>query len=82
MDRSCSTGKKGFSTQPMAVEALLHTHVHYVASKTVNVYQCELCNQWHLTSKGELHPELKQAVDDGTLQERIKKLEWERKYGA
>ncbi len=80
----CSSGKICYLTQQMAEAALIDNRARYnysVGQGPTNIYMCEICNCYHFTSKGELHPLLK---DDNT-QQRINKLkqgrDWEDKLG-
>jgi hypothetical protein len=78
----CSSKKICFLTKEMAEEALVENHAKYshkVGQGPINIYQCHLCNCYHFTSKGEVHPILK----DSKTQNRINKLkqgwDWEDK---
>ncbi len=64
----CSSGKRKFETESLAIEALIQNHIvnNYRGNEgPVNVYQCPDCGSWHFTSKGEKHPLLE---DEKTLQ--------------
>ena len=77
----CSTGKNAYESEEMATEALIQNYVihnHRSGSGPINIYQCNDCNLWHFTSKGETAEFLK----DQKVRQRIKKEQrahdWER----
>ncbi|MBO6515329.1 MAG: hypothetical protein JJ975_02160 [Bacteroidia bacterium] len=76
----CSTGKKQHNSQALAEQALIQNRVQFDASKAIGVYQCEVCDSWHLTSKGQLNPVLKKAMEDGSLQREIDRYQWQQQY--
>ena len=54
----CSSGKRTFETESLAVEALIQNHIinNYRANEgPVNVYECPECGYWHFTSKSARH---------------------------
>lgn len=66
----CSSGKKVYVTRELAEEALIgaRTRFDYPAGKgPVNVYQCEDCSYFHLTSKGGVNDALAKRQKDGTI---------------
>ena len=51
----CVTGKNGYESEELALEALIQNHIrnrHRDGSGPINVYQCKECDLWHFTSKG------------------------------
>ena len=51
----CVTGKVCYEEEEIAKEALISSHVrnaHRPGSGPINIYECDDCEQWHLTSKG------------------------------
>lgn len=66
----CSSGKKVYVTRELAEEALIgaRTRFDYPPGKgPVNVYQCEDCGYFHLTSKGMINDALAKRQKDGTI---------------
>ncbi|MGB3465267.1 MAG: hypothetical protein WBA74_08355 [Cyclobacteriaceae bacterium] len=56
---NCSTGKRMYDTEDLAVEALIANRSrfhHGDNSGPINVYQCDDCGNWHFTSRGPEHP--------------------------
>lgn len=81
-DMRCSSGKKCFELESLALEALVQNHIinEYPRDEgPINIYECEKCGYWHFTSKGLKHTHL----EDPEIQDRIKKERqanyWERK---
>jgi len=77
---NCPTGKRSYLSAAIAEEALIQSHVignHREGSGPINYYQCELCGNWHLTSKGDsilIKEELKKRID-----REKNAYEWEKK---
>lgn len=76
----CPSNKKEYFTQEAAIEALIASRISFVGNGAVNVYQCNDCDQWHLTSKGAINKQLQEMIESGKLDEEIKKYEWGQKY--
>lgn len=83
MIKSCSTGKNYYFDEKTAIEALIehlgrNNFSH--GAGPVNVYNCNICDGYHFTSKGEPLPLLKSS----DVKNRIKKLrqasDWEGRY--
>ena len=51
----CSSKKKSYYTADEAEEALIRSHIRF-HKPAVSYYLCEICAQFHLTSRGETHP--------------------------
>ena len=67
---SCPTGKYQYLSEGLAEDALIDQHVRKrfaPGQGPVNVYECDICGHWHLTSKGELNARLKSEIDSGAL---------------
>ena len=76
------THKRSFQDEFMALEALMNNHAqnfHKRESGPINIYQCDHCGDWHFTSKGEIHPDLRK--DETQLRIKTERLgaHWERK---
>lgn len=57
----CSSKKVIYHSEQEAVEALLQNRGRFSypqGSGPINVYKCELCGNFHFTSKGEIHDSL------------------------
>lgn len=58
---TCPTKKICFSTKEVGEEELVSNRAKYnysVGAGPVNVYLCDLCGNYHFTSKGETNPKL------------------------
>lgn len=83
MIKSCSTGKNYYFDEQTAIEALIeHLGRNHFSHGTgpINVYQCNICEGYHFTSKGERLA----VLDDPKVKSRIEKLrqasDWEGRY--
>lgn len=81
--RNCSTKKIGYSSKNAAISALIELHKKSSFSHgqgPQNVYRCEICDQYHLTSRGPAVAELQQRKStwNDTTQNEI--LRWEKKF--
>lgn len=50
---NCSTGKNQYATKFLTESSLIDIHIHRNFNPDQgpqNVYQCEICGDWHLTS--------------------------------
>ena len=69
----CVTGKTCYDSLEIAEEALIQNRIrnfHREGSGPINVYQCDLCETWHFTSKGEpseilAHPDTQERIRKG-----------------
>ena len=69
--QACSSGKRSYLSEAIAIEALIEAHIHFDYRKQsgpIAVYPCDECGQFHLTSTGAMNQKLDQALKDGTLQ--------------
>lgn len=76
---TCVSGKRGYSAEAIAEDALIEARTRFVHNLAVAVYQCEDCGEWHLTSQGEMNPRLKKLLEDGTIGKDREALNWEMK---
>ncbi|WP_367914381.1 hypothetical protein [Leadbetterella sp. DM7] len=74
---SCS--KRSYLSEELAVTALLEVRSRFETNSSVTVYLCEDCGQWHLTSRGTIHPKLTALLQSGEITRRIEAGHWERK---
>jgi hypothetical protein len=66
----CVSGKKAYLTREHAEEALVgaHTRFDYAQGRgPVNVYTCEDCGYFHLTSKGPVNEVLAKRQKEGKI---------------
>lgn len=77
----CPSKKKEYNNIDAAEIALIEARIRFVGSTVINVYECDDCGLWHLTSKGEVNTRLQEMMDSGALEEEIKKFEWRERYG-
>ncbi len=78
----CSTGKYQYMSQDLAETALIDQHI-YKGFKPhegpQNVYECDICGYWHLTSKvTERNERLQEAIDSGEMKKKQEAQRWER----
>lgn len=58
---NCPTKKICFISREIAEEELLANRAKYnysTGAGPVNIYKCDICEYYHFTSKGEMHPKL------------------------
>ena len=75
----CSSKKRPYPTEEVAVEALIGANTCYEFDSgkgPVGVYLCERCNFFHLTSKGEMNERLREYINSGSLTLQKKGMEW------
>ncbi|MBX2970476.1 MAG: hypothetical protein KF803_13990 [Cyclobacteriaceae bacterium] len=79
----CSSGKRSYVSEAIAVEALIEAHVQFDygnRSGPIAVYPCDECGQFHLTSTGSINKKLEQFIADGTLQKLRTASKWSGKW--
>lgn len=75
----CVTGKKAYLTQELAEEALIGAHTRFDYGKgqgPVNVYRCEDCGNFHLTSKGTINAKLNRQLKEGKIDREKQANDW------
>lgn len=80
---ACSSGKRSYINEAIAVEALIEAHVHFDygnRSGPMATYQCDECGQFHLTSGGPMNQKLEQYQRDGTLDKLRIAQRWSTKW--
>jgi hypothetical protein len=75
---SCS--KRKYDTEVLAINALMDARIKFVGNNATGVYLCDKCGYWHLTSKGELHPNLKSDLESGKIKKEQQAFFWEKKF--
>ena len=81
--QKCSSGKRGYSSEVLAVEALIGAHTTFTYKKgqgPVSVYQCEDCHQFHFTSKGPMNDQLLKQLSDGHISKEREANHWISKF--
>lgn len=77
--KKCS--KRTYISERLAIDALLEARIRFEQNSSVTVYQCMDCGEWHLTSKGAFHDELKRAMENGSLNKNKQAYHWQKKLG-
>jgi hypothetical protein len=68
-----------YSTESMAEEALISAWIAYdyaVGNGPINIYRCEDCRSWHLTSKGPMNKKLESYLSSGKLNKDREANKW------
>ncbi len=79
----CVSGKRVYTTQEMAEEALLEAWARFdyaAGNGPVAVYRCEDCGNYHLTSRGPVNAKLDQALREGKITRQREANRWEEKF--
>lgn len=78
---SCPSGKRAFTSEVQAEEALIDTRTRRGDERNgpVGVYRCDDCGQYHLTSKGTLNARLAQYIKEGKLKLNQEAERWKSK---
>ena len=79
----CSTNKKVYLTLELAEEALVqaHTRVDYrKGDGPMNVYRCDDCGYFHLTSQGQMNERLLQEYKNGNIGRQKLADQWNNKW--
>jgi hypothetical protein len=81
---ACSTHKYEYISKDLAEDALLDQHIYKgfeVHQGPQNVYECDICGAWHMTSKSDLRNErLQGEMDSGELKRKQRASNWERNF--
>lgn len=77
----CPTGKNQYNTKFLAEMSLIDIHIHrnFLPDQgPQNVYQCEFCGAWHLTSKSPKRSKrLQEMIDSGEMKRKQQARRWE-----
>ena len=82
MKKTCSSHKRLYASPVLAEHALIEAHQRndYSHGKgPVNFYECTICGYYHLTSKGEILPQLKELFTSGKIQKDRQAHFWEQR---
>lgn len=77
--KSCITKKKSYPTREIAEDALIEARIQYEYPEgggPVNVYQCEDCGDFHLTSKGPVNGKLAAHLSEGKIKRQKEAGHW------
>lgn len=83
MARSCPSSKRAYLTQQMAEDVLIdlwNNNDYATGQGPVNIYQCEDCGMFHLTSKGETNEKLKKHLAEGNHRLHRTASRWKDKF--
>lgn len=77
----CSTGKIKYSSSSLAEAALIESHIKRnfpPEQGPQNIYLCEYCGNWHLTSRSvDRNQRLQELIDSGELKRKQQARRWE-----
>jgi hypothetical protein len=79
----CSSGKTSYSSEIQAIDALLDVWSRNAFRENegpVTIYCCDVCREFHFTSKGEMHEKLKELRQSGKLEKLREAARWEEKF--
>lgn len=80
---ACPSGKRSYSTQELAEEALIQARTAYDypdGQGPVAVYRCEDCGEFHLTSRGPMNARLAAFLSEGKIDLHKEARKWEDKF--
>ncbi|WP_420385404.1 hypothetical protein [Roseivirga sp.] len=80
----CSSGKYQYMSEDLAETALIDQHIYkgfLPHEGPQNVYECQTCGYWHLTSKAPSRNErLQEMIDSGEMKRKQVASRWERGF--
>ena len=78
----CSTGKYQYMSKELAETALIDQHIYKCFlphEGPQDVYECDICGYYHLTSKSSSRNErLQEMIDSGEMKKKQEAQRWER----
>lgn len=81
MRTNCPSGKNQYATKYLAETSLIDIHIHrnfQPDQGPQNVYHCDICGEWHLTSKSlSRNGRLQEMMDSGELKRKQRARQWE-----
>lgn len=81
---ACSTHKYEYMSRDLAETALIDQHIFKGFDShqgPQNVYECDMCGSWHLTSKSDTRNDrLQSMMDSGILAKKQEASRWERNF--
>ncbi len=78
----CVSNKKVYTTEQIAEDVLIETRTRFDYSSNhgpIAVYRCDDCGFYHLTSKGNMNPKLRENLNNGKIQKQKEAEDWLRK---
>ncbi len=79
---NCPSGKNQYSTKFLAETSLIDIHIYRnfpPDQGPQNVYQCDICGAWHLTSNSPKRNErLQEMIDSGEMRRQQRARQWEK----
>jgi len=81
---TCVTGKRVYTSQETAEDALIETWTRFVygpGSGPIAIYRCDDCGYYHFTSKGPMNENLARAIKEGRIDRGREAKWWEDKLG-
>ena len=79
---ACPTNKYQYMSQDLAETAMIDQHIYkgfLPHEGPQNVYECDICGYWHLTSKAISRNErLQETIDSGEMKRKQEAQRWER----
>ena len=76
--------KYAYDSEQLAVTALIDQHIYKGFARgegPKTVYECHRCGAWHLTSRGEAHPQLEELYNSGQMQRQQQASAHEQRFG-
>ena len=81
---ACSTHKFEYISRDLAEDALIDQHIYKGFDPhqgPQNVYECDICGTWHMTSKSAYrNVRLQGEMDTGALKRKQEASRWERNF--
>jgi hypothetical protein len=77
--KSCSSGKRSYHSALQAEQALLELQSRNefrAGDGPVGTYRCDICGEYHLTSKGPINPSLASRLSDGSIARQREANRW------
>ena len=78
---ACSTHKYEYISKELAEDALIDQHIYkgfLPHEGPQDVYECNICGYWHLSSKGGTrNARLQEEIDSGELKRKQTASRWE-----
>ena len=71
--------KRAYFSESIAIDALIEARTRFESNTATTVYLCDDCGQWHLTSRGELHPDLARQIQDKNFNREKEAHHWQKK---
>ncbi len=73
-------GKRTYLSENLALEALVEVNIQFPHTTVCNVYCCDHCGDWHLTSAGPMHDFLATKIKAGYIKRQQEAAAWQKKF--